>query len=107
MQENNPVPTPVVTPEIVIEQTKTNNFLTVLLSVLLLLSVTIAGFFAYQTQKLVKELTMLKTESIPTPEVTMEPTIEPVATSSPSPEPSLTPIASSSATPVSTISPQP
>ncbi|MDP4011981.1 MAG: hypothetical protein Q8R00_00025, partial [Candidatus Nanoarchaeia archaeon] len=61
---------------------KQSNFLIILLSVLLLLSVLIAGFFAYQTQKLVKELTILKTESIPTLEVTMEPTIEPVATDS-------------------------
>jgi len=107
MQETMIPTTPVVTPQVVVEQPKQSNFLIILLSVLLLLSVTIAGFFAYQTQKLVKELTMLKTESIPTPEATMEPTIEPVATASPSPEPSLTPIASSSATPVSTTSPQP
>ena len=64
------------------QKPSTNSFLVILLSVLLLLSVIIAGFFAYQTQKLVKELTMLKTEPIPTPEVTMEPTTEPVATDS-------------------------
>ena len=44
---------------------KQNNFLIILLSILLLLSVSIAGFFAYQTQILVKELTLLK--SSPTP----------------------------------------
>lgn len=70
--------TPVVTPQVIVEPPKQSNFLVILLSVLLLLSVSIAGFFAYQTQKLVKELTILKTESIPTPEVTMEPTTEPV-----------------------------
>ena len=53
-------------------QPKQNNFLVVLLSILLMLSVVIAGFFAYQTQKLVKELTILKTE--PTLVGTVEPT---------------------------------
>ncbi|MDP3014401.1 MAG: hypothetical protein Q8M92_09180, partial [Candidatus Subteraquimicrobiales bacterium] len=82
MQENNPVPIPVVTPQIVVEQPKQNNFLVVLLSVLLLLSTSIAGFFAYQTQKLVKELTMLKTEEKVVAIATVEPTMEPVATDS-------------------------
>ncbi|EKE05712.1 MAG: hypothetical protein ACD_19C00182G0040 [uncultured bacterium] len=36
--------------------TKNNSFLVTLLSVLLLISILIAGFFAYQTQKLVAEL---------------------------------------------------
>jgi len=81
MQENNPIPTPVTIPPVVIEQPKTNSFLTILLSVLLLLSVLIAGFFAYQTQKLVKELTMLKTEE-KVAVATTEPTTEPVATNS-------------------------
>ena len=40
---------------------KNNNFLIYLLSILLLISVLIAGFFAYQTQKLVKEITKLET----------------------------------------------
>jgi hypothetical protein len=62
------------------EQPKTNNFLTILLSVLLFVAVAIAGFFALQTQKLVKELTLLRTES--TPAATSEPTVEPVATES-------------------------
>lgn len=47
------------------EQPKQNNFLVILLSTLLLLSVLIAGFFAYQTQMLVKELTSIKTTSTP------------------------------------------
>ncbi len=45
------------------EQPKQNNFLTILLSILLLLSVSIAGFFAYQTQKLAEELRVLSSES--------------------------------------------
>lgn len=46
------------------ERPKQNNFLVMLLSVLLLLSVSIAGFFAYQTQILVKELTSMKATSM-------------------------------------------
>lgn len=46
------------------EQPKQNNFLTVLLSILLLISISIAGFFAYQTQKLVKEVRVLN-EQLP------------------------------------------
>lgn len=42
------------------ETPKQNNFLVVLLSVLLFVAVVIAGFFAYQTQKLVKELNNIK-----------------------------------------------
>lgn len=86
MQENNPVPTPVVTPQVVVEQPlpaqagKQSNFLIILLSVLLLLSVSIAGFFAYQTQKLAKELAMAKSEEKVVALVTPEPTVEPIAT---------------------------
>lgn len=50
---------------------KQSNFLVTLLSVLLLVSVFIAGFFAYQTQNLVKELTKLQVT--PTPIATTEP----------------------------------
>ena len=46
---------------------KKNNFLTVLLSVLLLISCLIAGFFAYQTQKLAKELSEFKNQNPVTP----------------------------------------
>ena len=99
MQENNPVATPVVVPQ--------SNFLVILLSILLIISVLIAGFFAYQTQRLVAELRVKNEELRIVPTVTTQPATKPVATSSPSPEPSLTPIASSSATPVSTTSPQP
>lgn len=77
---DNPVSVPVVTPQVIVEQPKQNNFIVILLSVLLLLVVSVAGFFAFQTQKLVKELTLLKSESAPI--ATSEPTIEPVATDS-------------------------
>ncbi|MFZ3301164.1 MAG: hypothetical protein WA152_00435 [Microgenomates group bacterium] len=60
-----------------IEQPKQNNFLVILLSVLLSLSVSIAGFFAYQTQTLVKELTLLK--SSPTLVSSTESTIDPTS----------------------------
>jgi hypothetical protein len=53
------------------------NFLTTLLSVLLLLSSLIAGFFAYQTQKLVKELNTVKIND------------EPIATQTPIVDPTL------------------
>jgi hypothetical protein len=60
------------------EQPKQNNFLVILLSVLLLLSISIAGFFAYQTQMLVNELTLLK--SSPSPVSSAEPTMKPAGT---------------------------
>lgn len=56
---------------------KTNSFLVTLLSVLLLISVFIAGFFAYQTQSLVKELNTLKVVS--TPNVAVSPSPDPTA----------------------------
>lgn len=61
MQENNPIPTPETTTPIAVEQPKQSNFLTVLLSILLIISISIAGFFAYQTQKLVGELDKIQT----------------------------------------------
>lgn len=75
MQENNPVPMQEVATPVVVEQPKQSNFLVTLLSVLLLFSISIAGFFAYQTQKLVKELTLLKSEQkiIDTPEPIIKP----------------------------------
>lgn len=54
---------------------KTSNFLIILLSILLFISVVIAGFFAYQTQKLVNELNVLRNQ--PNPVATTEPTAEP------------------------------
>lgn len=71
-----------------IEQPKQNNFLVILLSVLLFISVTIAGFFAYQTQKLVAELRIVKDEVRITPTATTEPVatesieVDPIADSS-------------------------
>ena len=55
---------------------KNSSFLVTLLSVLLLISVFIAGFFAYQTQNLVKELNKLKITptSIATPSPSPDPT---------------------------------
>jgi hypothetical protein len=60
------------------QQPKQNNFLVVLLSILLIISVSITGFFAFQTQKLVKELTELKAQE----KVVAVATTEPVATES-------------------------
>lgn len=83
MQENQTPVVPEVNSQVIAEQPKQSNFIIILLSVLLLISVLIAGFFAYQTQKLVKELTNIKTQSTATPEANIEPTIEPVATTDP------------------------
>lgn len=58
---------------------KNNNFLVTLLSLLLLLAVGTAGFFAYQTQKLVQELRVMSDESKPTTKAssTPQPTDDP------------------------------
>ena len=74
MEQNNPV---IQSPSDPVIQ-KPNNFLITLLSVLLLLSCIIAGFFAFQTQKLVAEVTgyreQLKQTPVPTP--TPDPTAD-------------------------------
>ena len=57
-----------------------NSFLIILLSSLLIISVAIAGFFAYQTQKLVAEVTGYREQLKQTP--IAKPTVEPVATNS-------------------------
>ncbi len=80
VQENNKVET--TQANLVTEKPKQNSFLITLLSILLLLSCTIAGFFAYQTQNLVKELTTLKNTTEPTPTSTSLPTEAPTATES-------------------------
>lgn len=49
------------------------NFLTIILSALLFISLAISGFFAFQNQKLVKELALLKNGS--TPVATVEPEV--------------------------------
>lgn len=58
------------TPQPVYE--KKNNFIVILLTALLLLSITIASFFAYQTQRLVSELNSLQSKL--TPVATVQPT---------------------------------
>lgn len=68
---------PVVAPQIVVQQPKQSNFLVILLSVLLLISVSIAGYFAYQTQRLVNELRVMSNESKQISEPTFEPGLEP------------------------------
>ena len=49
-----------------IKKPKQSNFLVVILAILLVISIAIAGFFAYQTQNLNKELTLLKVRPIAT-----------------------------------------
>lgn len=64
-----------------VQAVKQSNFLVILLSFLLLISVLVAGFFAYQTQQLVKQLTaysVQKTQT-PTPISSPEPTVDPTA----------------------------
>jgi hypothetical protein len=56
-------------------ESKQNNLVVTILSVLLLISVFIAGFFAYRTQNLVKEITKLRTP--PVPVITATPTPDP------------------------------
>lgn len=91
MQENDVVPmtnspqTTEVQPLTVDSRPKASNFLVILLSILLLLSVLIAGFFAFQTQKLVAELRVMNTLRDKNEELivkTPEPTTEPIATDS-------------------------
>lgn len=79
MENQIPVSTS-ITPQVAVEQPRKSNFPVILLSTLLILSVAISGFFALQTQKLVKELTLLRTEV--TPVATVEPTTEPTTTAS-------------------------
>lgn len=63
MEEQN-TPTETI-PEVTIEPStapKNGSFIIVLLSILLLISCAIAGFFAYQSQNLVGEIVKLRTE---------------------------------------------
>lgn len=82
MQESNSTSVPISSPQVAVEQSKQNNFLLMSLSVLLLISVSVAGFFAYQTQQLVAELRIKNEELRNTLETTTELTSEPVATES-------------------------
>ena len=87
MQENVALQSTVISEQSMVPEQKTpptvdrsqSSFLVILLSILLIISVSIAGFFAFQTQKLVKELNALKSEANVTPVATMEPTIDPTA----------------------------
>lgn len=56
-----------------LKENKNNSFLVTLLSVLLLISVFIAGFFAWKTQKLVKDLRSINEAPKPTPVATTTP----------------------------------
>ena len=82
MEEVNQTPQSInnETPAIKTNNVKPNNgFLVSLLSVLLLISVLIAGFFAYQTQNLVKEITKLRVDHTPITTVEPLPTSKPVS----------------------------
>lgn len=59
-------------------EAKKNNFLTNLLSTLLLLTCLVAGFFAYQTQTLVKELQEIRIQELKKQTPTPTPTVSPV-----------------------------
>ena len=82
MQEDQMSQTPIVdSPQTTVMQTvnekpKKNNFLVILLSILLLVACVMAGFFAYQTQKLANELRIIPTS---TPTASTEPTADPTA----------------------------
>lgn len=81
MQENQePVTQVNQLPSLPTQAGKSNNFLIILLSILLIISVVIAGFFAYQTQQLVKQLTVyrLQPTQTSTPIATTEPTLKPI-----------------------------
>jgi hypothetical protein len=67
---------PVTVPSAEPVKPSSNSFLVSLLSVLLLLAVIAAGFFAYQTQRLVKEL-RIKNEELSQPTSNPVPTYEP------------------------------
>ena len=53
---------------------KSNKVLVIALSILLLVTVSIAGLFYFQVQKLSKELSKYQTQASPTPAVTPDPT---------------------------------
>ena len=57
---------------------KGGNFLTVLLSILLIIASLIAGLFAYQTQKLVKEITKLQNSPTPITSIGTPQTLDPM-----------------------------
>lgn len=62
-------------------QPKKSNFLTILLSILLLVSLSVAGYFAYQVQNLTKQVNELKSK--PNPTAISNPTQTPVSVEDP------------------------
>lgn len=80
IKDNNSINQPVNNPVVQIEKPVKPNFIIILLSVFLIIAVLIAGFFAYQTQNLVKELNTVKIVSVPTAIATVVPTSTPDAT---------------------------
>ncbi|MFC1625909.1 hypothetical protein ACFL1Q_02625 [Patescibacteria group bacterium] len=59
-----------------------NNSLLMIMSALVIILVGVAGFFAWQTQKLAQQLSNYNEMSSPTPEAVSVPTFEPTATTS-------------------------
>ncbi len=78
--ESEPINQPIISTVQNNEHPKSNIFLIILLFILLIISTSIAVFFAYQTQKLIKEINALKV--VPTPISTISPTAAPVQTES-------------------------
>ena len=79
--EESPIPTPIAPTPITdtTKPVKSSGFIVVLLSILLIISVLIAGFFAYQTQNLVKQITELQPTPTPIASTEPSPTTDPSA----------------------------
>jgi len=77
VSEAAPIIQPVISSAPTADKPKQSNFLVVLLSILLFASVSISGFFAFQTQKLVNELNVLKSEENVVAVSTTQPTNTP------------------------------
>lgn len=71
---NSTQPTTIVEPSV-----NRSSFLVILLSILLIISCLIAGFFAWKTQQLVSKLRVMSNESKPTTIATASPTPDPTA----------------------------
>lgn len=77
--ENEPTTNQLPSNPVIQLPSKSNSFLIILLSILLFIALTIAGFFAFQTQKLVKELRVVRDELTQTPTASTKPTSDPTA----------------------------
>lgn len=83
-------------PQGVVEEKKENgnsqikNSLVVIMSILVMISVAAAGFFAYQTQKLAQEISRMQVASAPTPTIEAAATATAVASSTPTATPAST-----------------